>query len=140
MRSLASGTTADDDRWDLQVGAGKTAEAGPALMLYVDTIAGYHMGGGSGDFRLHGRPIAVATSVGDKGPRGWIVLADKAVARVRVTLSSGATYEVELHAAPELGRNRAGVVIFPRNLDVHRLDSFDLNGSVLDEPIPIVDE
>lgn len=140
MRSIAAGTTADGDWWDLQAGPGGARPGGgnygPALMLYIETIAGHHVGGGAADMELNGSHMVVATTVGDHGPRGWIVLAGEHVHSVWATLSSGAREPVVLYAAPELGRLRAGALLFERSLDVHRLDAFNAAGGQLADLLP----
>lgn len=137
MRTLASGVTVDGDSWKLIVGpAGPGPEGdwyGPSLGVEVDTIAGAHMGAGGGNKHLSGRSISLTTAVADGCPRAWLVLVADDVSRVQAQLSTGAIVPIELHSAQELGEMRAGLLLFDRALDVHRLDCFDANGNPVED-------
>ncbi|NDI47014.1 hypothetical protein [Goekera deserti] len=53
-----------------------------------------------------------------------------------VLLSDGTREDLCLVADERLGDDRIATLVFPRRLDVHRIDLYDQAGDLLDEPPP----
>ena len=95
----------------------------------METPNGHHSKGGSGSPPLApGWRLETCTQGDDVGPNQIIL----SVAGVTVTLSDGRRDRLTLYSDPtHTGVGRAALV-YPRDLDIHRIDLLDAAG----EPLP----
>ncbi len=78
-----------------------------------------------------GRHITTYSGAADVGPRTFIVRVTAEVRALIVTLSDGTREDLQLHGdIGEFGA-RIGVLVYPRHLDIHRLDVIGANGEPL---------
>jgi hypothetical protein len=78
-----------------------------------------------------GRHITTYSGAADFGPRTFIARVASDVRALIITLSDGTREDVQLHGdMSELGAP-IGVLVYPRHLDIHRLDLIGTNGEIL---------
>lgn len=135
MDVLAEGISADGDRWVLEID-GRADQLTTALR--VTTVGGQRLWGlGS---RGPGRPssghLQLTWGSNDVGPSQLIIRASPTVSAIVVVLSDGTREDLILHGdASRLG-GRVAALVYPRRLDVHRIDAFSADGSVLNDTSP----
>jgi hypothetical protein len=76
--------------------------------------------------------LATCTHHDDVGPDHIIVGVAGDVARVEVTLSNGRREWLTLYSDPTHADVRLAAMVYPRGLDIHRIDMVDASG----EPLP----
>ena len=132
MTVLASGTEADGTTWELDV-SGDPHD--------LSTMVSQRRPGGRTPWGLGcagpavepGRRVKVCVGVADDAVRTLIVRVTPDVHAVVVTLSDGTREDLVLHGDPTRLRARVAVLVYPPQLDVHRIDLFGYEGEVLPE-------
>ena len=124
MDVLATGRTTEADHWSLV-----TEPHPPDRYVGVDvTTAAGHRCWGIGCV-LEQRPqtdrVQLTTGSDDAGPSTLVVSARADVRAVVVHLSDGTREDLRLHALPDRTDVRIAVLVYPRRLDVHRIDLYD---------------
>jgi len=127
---IGSGTSLEGDRWVLEA----TGDDGdPVTTLGVETPNGDHSKGGYGSPPLPpGWRLATYTQGDDVGPNQIILSVAGDVAGVTVTLSDGRCDRLTLYSDPTHPGVGLVALVYPRNLDIHRIDLLDASG----EPLP----
>ena len=130
MTVIGSGTSLEGDRWVL----GRDVYDGFSYTyLEVETPDGHHSKGGYGSPPLSpGGRLATCTQHDDVGPDQIIVSLVGDVAGVTVTLSDGRRDRLTLYSDPTDTGVRLAALVYPRDLDIHRIDLSDGSG----EPLP----
>jgi len=132
MAVLATGTAADGTTWELEV----SGDAGDLhTMVCQERPDGRRpWGGGCGGPAVQpGRRVTVSMGVADGALRTFIARVSVDVRAVVVTLSDGTREDLILHGDPtELGA-RVAVLLYDRELDVHRVDLLGHDGQALPE-------
>jgi hypothetical protein len=127
---IGSGTSLEGDRWVL---ATDGDDGDPITFLEVETPNGHHSKGG-----YQGPPLspvmrlASYTRHDDVGPDQIILRVAGDVAGVTVTLSDGRLDRLMLHSDPTHTGVGLAALVYPRDLDIHRIDLLDASG----EPLP----
>jgi hypothetical protein len=130
MTVIGSGTSLEGDRWVL-VTDGDDGDL--AMMLEVETPNGHHSKGGyQGHPLIRGMRLATYTRHDDVGPDQIILRVAGDVEGVTVTLSDGRRDRLTLYSDPTHPGVGLAALVYPRNLDVHRIDLSDASG----EPLP----
>ena len=127
---IGSGTSFEGDMWVLGTDAD---DSDPIIFLGAETPSEHHSKGGYGSPPLSpGMRLGTYTRHDDVGPDQIILRVADDVSGVVVTLSDGRRERLTLYSDPtRLGVGLAALV-YPRNLDVHRIDLSDASG----EPLP----
>jgi hypothetical protein len=130
MTVIGSGTSLEGDRWVL----GRDVHDGFSYTyLDVETPNGHHSKGGYGSPPLApGWRLETCTQHNDVGPDQIILGVAGDVARVVVTLSDGRRDQLTLYSDPTHADVRLAALVYPRDLDIHRIDLLDASG----EPLP----
>jgi hypothetical protein len=126
---LAAGRTVEGDRWELSVAP---SPLGLTASVAVTSVAGHrYWGTGCGlTGPLATGPSVMTTGSDDSGPATLLLQVPADVRAVVVRLSDGTREDLVLHPLP--GRpDRLAVLVFPRHLDVHRIDRHDATGALL---------
>jgi hypothetical protein len=125
MSVIASGRTADADSWELRVSTDPVT--GDLLTLVQVTTAGGSKpwGDGCGGQVPPRQRLDTYFGAGDTGPRILITRVASGVRAVVVTLSDGTREDLVLHRVPGHEAIKVGVLVYPRDLDVHRVDLVD---------------
>jgi len=126
---IGSGTSLEGDRWVL----GRDGHGGDSYTyLEVETPNGHHSKGGFGSLPLApGWRLETCTQHDDVGPNQIILGVAGDVARVIVTLSDGRRDRLMLYSDPTYRGVRLAALVYPRNLDMHRVDLLDASGGPL---------
>lgn len=80
-----------------------------------------------------GSRLHVCTGSADEGPRTFLARATPDVRAVVVRLSDGTREDPVLHGDADILGARIGVLVYPRALDIHRVDLVATDGSPLPE-------
>ena len=105
----------------------------PITWLEVETPTGHRSKGGYGSPPLPpGWRLASYTRHDDVGPDQIILRVAGDVARATVTLSNGRDERLTLFPHPTHPGGMLAALVYPRNLDIHRIDLVDASG----EPLP----
>jgi hypothetical protein len=130
MTVIGSGTSLEGDRWVL----GRDSHDGDSYTyLEVETPSGHHSKGGYGSPPLEpGMRLGTYTRHDDVGPNQIILSVAGDVAGVTVTLSDGRCDRLTLYSDPTHADVRLAALVYPRDLDIHRIDLLDASG----EPLP----
>ena len=132
MTVLATGTAADGTTWELDVSG--DAEDLHTMVRQVRPDGARPWGiGCAGPALSPGRRVTVGTGVADDALQTFVARVSVEVRAVVVTLSDGTREDLVLHGdAAELGA-RLAVLIYDRDLDIHRVDLLGRDGQVLPE-------
>jgi hypothetical protein len=124
---LAEGRTTAGEHWSL---ASEPSPMGRDLGVRVTSADG-HPYWGTGCI-LGGspqqEPVNLTTGSDDDGPSTLILAVRADVRAVVVLLSDGTREDLRLHAVPDRSDIRAAALVYPRQLDVHRIDLYDGRG------------
>jgi hypothetical protein len=128
MSVVASGRTVDADSWQLR--AWTDPETGEVFtMVDVQLADGTTVwGGGCGDRVPPTTRVNTYMGAAEAGPRTFLARVAADVRAVVVTLSDGTREDLVLHRLPEHDAIRVGVLVYPRGLDIHRVDVLDATG------------
>jgi len=132
MSVIASGYSTDGDVWHLDAAVNRdTGELFTGVAIELPDGSRPWGGGCGGPPVSPGRHITTSSGVSDFGPRTFIARVAADVRAVIVTLSDGTREDLQLHGdVRELGA-RIGVLVYPRHLDIHRVDLIGTNGEML---------
>jgi hypothetical protein len=132
MSVIASGCSADGDMWHLDVDVDRdTGELATGVTIELPDGSRPWGGGCAGPPVPPGRHISTYSGAADFGPRTFIARVTADVRALIVTLSDGTREDLQLHGdIAEFGA-RIGVLVYPRDLDIHRLDVIGANGESL---------
>ena len=101
--------------------------------LEVETPSGHHSKGGYGSPPLPlGWRLATYTQGDDVAPNQIILSVAGDVAGVTITLSDGRRDRLTLYSDPSHTGVGLAALVYPRDLDIHRIDLLDASG----EPLP----
>ena len=130
MTVIGSGTSLEGDRWVL----GRDFDDGFSYTyLEVETPDGHHSKGGYGSPPLEpGMRLGTYTGHDDECPDQIIVSVAGDVAGITVTLSDGRRDRLTLYSDPTHTGVGLAALVYPRDLDIHRIDLSDASG----EPLP----
>jgi hypothetical protein len=130
MTVIGSGTSLEGDRWVL----GRDVSDGSSYTyLAVETPNGHHSKGGYGSPPLPpGWRLNTCLQHDDVGPDQIILSLAGDVAGVTVTLSDGRRDRLTLYSDPTHTGVRLAALVYPRDLDIHRIDLVNASG----EPLP----
>ena len=125
MSVVASGWTVEADSWQLRVWT--CPETGDLFtMVDVQLADGTTVGGGGcGGTAPPATRVNTYLGAGETGPRTFIARVTADVRAVVLTLSDGTREDLVLHRLPEHDAVRVGVLVYPRGLDIHRVDVVD---------------
>jgi hypothetical protein len=132
MSLIGSGYSIDGDVWHLDAAANRTTGE-----LTIDVVielpdGSRPWGGGCGGPPVGpGRHISTYSGVADFGPRTFIARVTAEVRALIVTLSDGTREDLQLHGDISEFGARIGVLVYPRHLDIHRLDLIGIDGEML---------
>ncbi|HEY8652148.1 MAG TPA: hypothetical protein VIL87_03495 [Dermatophilaceae bacterium] len=130
MTVIGSGTSLEGDRWSLVT---DVDDDDPIMWLEVETPNGHHSKGGYGSPPLSpGMRLGTYTRHDDVGPDQIILRLAGDVAGVTVTLSDGRRERLTLYTDPTHPGVGLAALVYPRNLDIHRIDLSAASG----EPLP----
>jgi hypothetical protein len=130
MTVIGSGTSLEGDRWVLGTDGD---DDDPATFLEVETPHGHHSKGGyAGPPLSPGMRLATYTRHDDVGPDQIILRVAGDVAGITVTLSNGRHDRLTLYSDPTHPGVGLTALVYPRNVDIHRIDLSDASG----EPLP----
>jgi hypothetical protein len=128
---IGSGTSLEGDRWVLETDDDDDDD--PVTWLAVETPTGHHSKGGYGSPPLPpGKRLATYTRHDDVGPDQIILRVARDVERAIVTLSDGRRERLTLFSHPTHPGVMLAALVYPRDLDIHRIDLLDASG----EPLP----
>ena len=132
MSVIASGYSTDGDIWHLDAAVNRdTGDLFTGIAIELPDGSRPWGGGCGGPPVSPGRHITTSSGVSDFGPRTFIARVAADVRAVIVTLSDGTREDLQLHGdVSELGA-RIGVLVYPRHLDIHRVDLISANGEML---------
>ena len=130
MTVIGRGTSREGDRWVL----GRDFYDGFSYTyLEVVTPDGHHSKGGYGSPPLEpGLRLGTYTGHDDIGPDQIILRVADDVSAVTVTLSDGRRDRLTLYSDPTHTGAGLAALVYPRDLDIHRIDLSDALG----EPLP----
>ena len=130
MTVIGSGTSLEGDRWVL----GRDGHGGDSsTYLEVETPNGHHSKGGYGSPPLPlGWRLATYTQGDDVAPNQIILSVAGDVAGVTITLSDGRRDRLTLYSDPTHTGVGLAALVYPRDVDIHRIDLLDASG----EPLP----
>lgn len=129
MTVIGSGTSLEGDRWVLET---DLDDDNPVTWLGVETPNGHHSKGGYGSPPLEpGMRFATYTGHDDVGPDQIILTVAGDVARATVTLSNGRRERLRLFPHPNHPGVMLAALVYPRHLDIHRIDLLDASGESL---------
>lgn len=131
MTVIGSGTSAEGDQWAL---SSEGSVQDPLTMLEVRTPTGHRSKGGYGGPPLSpGTRLDTYTGHDDECPDQIILRVADDVDALIVTLSDGRRVEVTLFSDPNHPGVRLAALVYPRNLDIHRIDLLDVGGHLLSD-------
>jgi len=132
MSVIASGYSTDGDIWHLDAAVDRdTGELFIGVGIELPDGSRPWGGGCAGPPVPPGRHISTYIGAADFGPRTFIARVTAEVRALIVTLSDGTREDLQLHGdIVEFGA-RIGVLVYPRHLDIHRLDLIGTNGEML---------
>jgi hypothetical protein len=132
MPVIASGYSIEGDAWWLDARFDRhSGELFTSVHIELPDGSRPWSGGCGGRPVPAGRNINTYVGGADFGPRTFIARVGANVRALIVTLSDGAREDLQLHGdIRELGA-RIAVLVFPRDLDIHRLDLIGTDGQKL---------
>jgi hypothetical protein len=132
MTVVASGRTNEGDSWQLRVST--DADKGRLFtMVDIQLVDGTNVwGGGCGGVVPPEERLSTYFGAAETGPRTFIARVTSDVRAVVVVLSDGTREDLVLHTVDEAPRLKVGVLVYPRGLDIHRVDLVGHDG----EPLP----
>jgi hypothetical protein len=135
MTVIASGLSVEADSWQLSVHT--DPDTGDLFtMVNVQLADGSAIwGGGCGDSVPTDKRINTYVGASDTGPRTFLARVTSDVRAVVITLSDGTREDLVLRAVSDAAGLRVGVLVYPRALDIHRVDLVGTNG----ESLPLED-
>lgn len=131
MTVVASGRTVEADSWELRV---TTDPDSGRLFTFVDvTLADGSTvwGGGCGDAVPPSQRFKTYVGAADTGPRIFIARVRAEVRAIVLALSDGTREDLVLHSVEDDPELRVGVLVYPRRLDIHRVDLVGRHGEPL---------
>ncbi|HEY8729253.1 MAG TPA: hypothetical protein VIL94_06695 [Acidothermaceae bacterium] len=132
MSVIASGYSIDGDRWYLEAGVdGDTGDLFTGVTIELPDGSRPWGGGCGGPPVESERHISTSCGVSDFGPRTFIARVDAEVRALVVTLSDSTREDLQLHGDISALGARVGVLVYPRHLDIHRVDVIGSNGDFL---------
>jgi hypothetical protein len=131
MTVVASGRTDEADSWQLRVST--NADTGHLIttvdiQLADDTNI---WGGGCGGVVPPEKRLSTYIGASDTGPRTFIARVTSDVRAVVVVLSDRTREDLVLHAVDDAPGLKVGVLVYPRRLDIHRVDLVGQSGESL---------
>ena len=130
MAVIGTGTSLEGDRWSRVT---DVRDDDPVMWLEVETPSGHHSTGGYGSLPLEpGMRLGTYTGHDDVGPDQIILRVADDVSGVTVTLSDGRRERLTLYSNPTHPGVGLAALVYPRNLDIHRIDLSAASG----EPLP----
>jgi hypothetical protein len=132
MSVIASGYSTDGDIWHLDAAVNRdTGELHTGVAIQLRDGSHPWSGGCAGPPLHPGRRITTYSGAADFGPRTFIARLAADVRALIITLSDGTREDVQLHGdISEIGA-RIGVLVYPRRLDIHRVDLIGTSGEIL---------
>jgi hypothetical protein len=132
MSVIASGYSADGAIWHLDAAVNRqTGELTTGVLVELPDGSRPWGGGCGGPPVGPGRPITTYSGAADVGPRTFIARVTDEVRAVIITMSDGTREDIKLHGdISEFGAH-IGVLVYPRHLDIHRVDLIGTNGEEL---------
>jgi hypothetical protein len=132
MPVIASGYSIDGDAWSLDARIDRdTGELFTSVLIECADGSRPWSGGCGGAPVPTARHINTYIGGADFGPKTFIARVTAEVRALTVTLSDGTREDLQLHGdIQELGA-RVAVLVFPRHLDIHRLDVIGADGQTL---------
>jgi len=129
MTVIRSGTSLEGDRWVL----GRDFYDGSSYTyLEVETPNGHHSKGGYGSPPLEpGMRLGTYTGHDDVGPDQIILRVADDVSGVTVILSHGRRDRLTLYSDPTHTGVGLAALVYPRDLDLHRIDLSNASGEPL---------
>jgi hypothetical protein len=132
MSVIASGCSVDGDLWHLDAAVNRdTGDLATSVAIELPDGSRPWGGGCAGPPVPPGRHISTSSGVSDFGPRTFIARVTADVRALIVTLSDGTREDLQLHGDISEFGARIGVLVYPRHLDIHRLDVIGANGEPL---------
>jgi hypothetical protein len=132
MSVIASGYSVDGDLWHLDMTFDRdTRELFTGVRIELPDGSRPWGGGCAGPPVPPGRHITTCSGVSDTGPRTFIARVTADVRALIITLSDGTREDVRLHGHITDFGARVGVLVYPRHLDIHRLDVIGANRDLL---------
>ncbi len=129
MTVIGTGTSLEGDRWSLVTDLGDDDQI---MWLEVETPSGHHSKGGYGSPPLEpGMRLGTYTRHDDVGPDQIILRVADDVSGVTVTLSDGRREQLTLYSDPTHPGVGLAALVYPRNLDIHRIDLAAASGELL---------
>ena len=131
MTVVASGRTDAADSWQLRVST--NADTGDFItMVDIQLADGTNLwGGGCGGLVPPENRLSTYFGAGHTGPRTFIARVTSDVRAVVVALSDGTREDLVLHTLADAPGLKVGVLVYPRNLDIHRVDLVGHDGEPL---------
>lgn len=129
---IAHGDGHDGATWDLDL----DGDATELFTMVKVTLANGRTpwGSGCGGPAIYpGRRINVCTGSSDTGPNTFIARVAPDVRAVVVKLSDGTREDLTLHGDPDQIGARVAVLVYQRDLDIHRIDLLAIDGTILPE-------
>ena len=128
---IASGRSVEADSWQLSVHT--DPETGDLFtMVNVQLADGSSVwGGGCGDSVPPAKRLNTYFGAADTGPRTFIGRVTYDVRAVVVVLSDGTREDLVLHSVKDAPGLRVGVLVYPRDVDVHHVDLVGQSGEPL---------
>ena len=131
MTVIASGRTVEADSWQLRVSTDPDTGDLTTIVDVQPADGSTVWGGGSRDAVPPSQRLNTYFGGADTGPRIFIGRVTSDVRAVVVILSDGTREDLVLHAVDDARGLRVGVLVYPRNLDVHRVDLISHSGEPL---------
>lgn len=131
MTVVASGRTSEADSWRLTVST--DPESGDLTSVVEIQLAdGSNIwGGGCRDSVPPTKRLNTYFGAADTGPRTFIGRVTPDVRAVVVALSDGTREDLVLHSVEDVPGLRIGVLVYPRDLDIHRVGLIGQDGEPL---------
>jgi hypothetical protein len=130
MTVIGSGTSLEGDRWVLRR---DFYDGSSYTYLEVETPDGHHSKGGHGSPTLEpGIRLGTYTRHDDIGPNQIILRVADDLSGVTVTLSDGRRDRLTMYSDPTHTGVGLAALVYPRVLDIHRIDLSGASG----EPLP----
>lgn len=131
MTVVANGRTAEADSWQLRVAT--DPETGDlTTVVDIQLADGSNVwGGGCRDAVPPSMRLNTYFGAADTGPRTFIGRVTPDVRAVVIVLSDGTREDLVLHSVEDAPGLRIGVLVYPRSLDIHRVDLFGHAGEPL---------
>ena len=133
MTALTDGRTAEGEHWTLVAERESTGWYVGVEVVSADGHPFWATG-----CMLPGPPqreaVNLTTGSDDVGPSTLILALRADVRAAVVLLSDGTREDLGLHALPDRDDLRLAALVFPRRLDVHRIDLYDASGERLPDP------